>query len=154
MTTLDQRSSHPTLSMADAAAANTADFVVLFGRILMGWIFLRSGYGKIFDIAAYSTTFPARGLMPWMAYISVPVEFFGGLALILGIATRYVAAVLVVFVLVASFSSHAYWLMTDANLRRINDSSFWKNIAMIGGLLFAFVTGPGRLSIDRLLTRR
>jgi putative oxidoreductase len=154
MTTLDSRSSHPTLSMADAMAANTADFLVLFGRILMGWIFLRSGYGKIFDIAAYSTTFPARGLMPWMAYISVPAEFFGGLALILGIATRYVATVLVVFVLVASFSSHAYWLMSDANLRRINDSSFWKNMAMIGGLLFLFVSGPGRLSVDRLLARR
>ena len=154
MTTLDQRSSHPTLSMADAVAANTADFVLLCGRILMGWIFLRSGYGKIFDIAAYSTTFPARGLMPWMAYIAVPVELFGGLALILGIATRYVAAVLVVFVVVASFSSHAYWLMTDANMRRINDASFWKNMAMIGGLLFAFVAGPGRLSVDRLLARR
>ena len=152
--TINAPSSHPTLSMADAVAANTADFVLLCGRILMGWIFVRSGYGKIFDIAAYSTTFPARGLMPWMAYIAVPVELFGGLALILGLATRYVAAVLVVFVLVASFSSHAYWLMTDANLRRINDSSFWKNIAMIGGLLFLFVTGPGRLSVDRLLARR
>ena len=154
MTTLDPRSSHPTLSMADALAANSADVVVLLGRILMGWIFLRSGYGKIFDIAAYSTTFPARGLAPWLAYISVPVEFFGGLALILGVATRYVAAVLVVFVVVASFSSHAYWLMSDANLRRINDSAFWKNIAMTGGLLFAFVCGPGQLSIDRLLARR
>jgi putative oxidoreductase len=60
----------------------------------------------------------------------------------------------VVFVVVASFSSHAYWLMSDANLRRVNDSMFWKNIAMIGGLLFAFVTGPGRLSVDRLLARR
>ena len=154
MTTLDSRSSHPTLSMADAVAANTADFLVLCGRILMGWIFLRSGYGKIFDIAAYSNTFPARGLMPWMAYIAVPAEFFGGLALILGLATRYVVAVLVVFTLVASFSSHAYWSMSDANLRRINDSSFWKNMAMVGGMLALFVTGPGRLSLDRLLARR
>ena len=153
MTVVNSPSSHPSLSAADALAANTADFVLLCGRILMGWIFVRSGYGKIFDIAAYSNTFPARGLAPWMAYIAVPVEFFGGLALMLGIATRYVAAVMLVFLIVASFSSHAYWAMSDANAKRINDASFWKNVAMMGGMLFLFVAGPGRLSVDRFLRR-
>jgi len=154
MTVMNSPSSHPSLSMADALAANTADFVLLCGRILMGWIFVRSGYGKIFDVATYSGTFPARGLAPWMAYIAVPVELFGGLALLLGIATRYVAAVMLFFLIVASFSSHAYWSMTDANARRINDVNFWKNVAMMGGMLFLFVCGPGRLSVDRLLARR
>lgn len=149
-----QSSSHPALSHADTMATATADFLLLFGRILLGWIFVRSGYGKIFDIAAYSTTFPGRGLPTWLAYVAVPAEFFGGIALLLGFATRYVVIVMVVFMLVATFSSHAYWNFTDAAQRRVQDSAFWKNIAMLGGFLFLFVAGPGRWSIDAMLRRR
>jgi len=105
----EARSSHPAFAMGDKLAMSTADFLLLAGRILLGWIFLRSGMGKISDIAAYGAGFPGRGLMPWMAYIAVPFELFGGIALILGIATRYVVLGFIIFLLVASFSSHAYW---------------------------------------------
>jgi len=99
-------------------AANSADAVLLIGRILLGWVFVRSGYGKLFNVEAYAATFPVRGLPPFLAYIAVPVEFFGGIALILGLATRYVVLVMVVFMLVATFSSHRYWEFADAAARR------------------------------------
>lgn len=149
-----QSSSHPALSSADQLADVTSDFVLLVGRILLGWIFVRSGYGKIFDVAAYSNTFPVRGLHPWLAYIAVPVEFFGGIALILGLATRYVVLVMIVFMLVATFSSHRYWDFTEAAARRSQESSFYKNMAMLGGFLFLFVCGPGRLSLDGWLRKK
>jgi putative oxidoreductase len=152
--TMMSPSSHPALSAADRLAANTQDFVLLCGRILMGWIFVRSGLPKLFDIPGVAATYPPRGLIPALAYIAVPVEFFGGLALLLGFATRYVAWLMVAFVLIASFSSHAYWTMTEAAARRTNDSQFWKNMAMLGGLLFLFASGPGALSLDRWLARR
>ncbi len=154
MTIPTEKSSLPALSHADALAANTADFLLLAGRILLGWIFVRSGYGKIFDIGAYAATFPARGLSPFLAYVSVPLEFFGGIAIILGLATRYVVIAMIAFMLVATFSSHAYWTFTDANVRRVQDSSFYKNVAMLGGFLFLFVTGSGRFSADHWLRRR
>ena len=108
MSSIAQNSSHPSLSHADSVAASTSDFILLVGRILLGWIFVRSGYGKIFDIPAYAAGFPARGLPTFLAYIAVPAEFFGGIALILGIATRYVVLVMIIFMLVATFSSHRY----------------------------------------------
>jgi putative oxidoreductase len=148
------RSSHPVLSHADGVAASTADVVLLIGRIMLGLIFVRSGYGKLFTIEAVAAGFPPRGIPAFMAYISVPVEFFGGLALLFGIATRYVVMVMVVFMLVATFSSHRYWEFTDAAQRRVQDSSFWKNIAMLGGFCFLFVTGAGRLSLDYFLRKR
>ena len=58
------RSSHPALSMTDNVAMSTEDFLLLAGRILLAWIFLRSGWGKIGDIAGYSAGFPARGAIP------------------------------------------------------------------------------------------
>jgi len=149
-----QNSSHPALSGIDGVAASNSDVILLIGRILLGWIFVRSGYGKIFDIPTYAATFPARGLPTFLAYIAVPAEFFGGIALILGLATRYVVLVMVIFMLVATFSSHRYWEFTDVAVRRAQDSSFYKNIAMLGGLLFLFVGSPGRFSIDTWLRKR
>ena len=148
-----QTSSHPALSGADPIAAATTDFVMLCGRILLGWIFIRSGYPKLFDIAGVAATFPPRGIPAWMAYISVPAEFFGGLAILFGFATRYAAVVMVIFVLVASFSSHRYWDVADAAMRRAQDSSFWKNMGILGAILFLFANGAGRLSLDRMLGR-
>lgn len=154
MSLYDGNSSHPALSHADGIAASTADVVLLIGRILLGLIFVRSGFGKLFDIGAVAATFPPRGIPAYMAYISVPVEFFGGLALIFGIATRYVVVVMVVFMLVATFSSHRYWEFADAAQRRVQESSFWKNMAMLGGFGFLWVVGPGRLSLDGWLRKR
>jgi putative oxidoreductase len=148
------RSSHSALSCADGIATSTGDFILLAGRILLGWIYLSSGFPKLFHIAQVAATYPPRGLPEWLVWIAVPAEFFGGLFLIFGFAARYVAIVLIVFTIVASFSSHAYWEIADAARRRAQDTNFWKNMSMIGGFLIYFVAGPGRFSIDRWLAKR
>jgi putative oxidoreductase len=150
----NETSSHPALSHADGLAANTSDILLLIGRILLGWIFVRSGYGKLFSLDAYAATLPPRGIPAFLVYIAVPVEFFGGLALIFGLATRYVVMIMIVFMLVATFSSHRYWEVTDLATRRVQDSAFYKNIAMLGGFVFLFVCGSGRLSLDNWLRKR
>jgi putative oxidoreductase len=147
-----QQSSHPALSYADQAAANAADIVLLIGRILLGWIFVRSGYGKLFKIPGVAATFPMRGIPAFMAYISVPVEFFGGLALIFGFATRYFTLIFVIFMLVATFSSHRYWDFPEAQ-QVAQASNFYKDMVMLGGIFFLFVVRPGRLSVDGWLRR-
>ena len=149
-----ETSSHPALSYADGFAASTSDILLLIGRILLGWIFVRSGYGKLLNIDAYAATLPPRGIPAFMVYIALPVEFFGGLALIFGLATRYVVMIMIVFMLVATFSTHHYWTFTDAAARRVQDSSFYKNMAMLGGFFFLFVCGSGRLSLDGWLRKR
>ena len=129
------------------------DFFLLVGRVMIGWIFLQSGWGKLFNIAGVATTFPRRGLAPWMAYISVPAEFLGGLFLILGFATRYTVLVMLFFTIVASFSSHAYWSVPDA--QRVNQATnFWKNVSIMGGLIVLFVSAAGRISLDNILFRK
>jgi putative oxidoreductase len=141
------------LSCADKLAAQWQDFLLLVGRVVLGWIFVFYGWGKLFTIAQYSTTFPGRGLSPWMAYIAVPAEFFVGVALLLGFATRYSVLILLFFMLVASFSSHAYWSVPSAQ-RGNQTAHFWKNISMMGGLLLLFITGPGRFSLDSMLAKK
>lgn len=146
-------SSHRYLSYADRLVALWRDFLLLVGRIMMGWIFFQSGWGKIGNIAGVAKTFPRRGLAEWLAYVSVPAEFFGGLFLILGFATRYTVLVMLIFTIVASFSSHAYWSVPEAQ-RAAQASSFWKNIAIMGGLITLSVSTAGRLSLDYHLSRK
>jgi putative oxidoreductase len=150
----NEPSSLPALSHADALAANLADFVLLLGRVLLGCIFVYYGFGKLFNIAGYAATFPPRGLPAFLAYIAVPIEFFGGVALVLGIATRYVVLVMIAFLLVATFSSHRYWEIADLARRGAQIGNFYKNLSMLGGFLVLFVCGPGRFSVDGWLRRR
>ena len=146
-------SSHPLLSYADGVAVLWQDFLLLVGRVMIGWIFFQSGWGKLFNITGVGKTFPQRGLPEWMAYISVPSEFFGGLFLLLGFATRYTTIVMLIFTIVATFSSHAYWSVPDA--QRVNQAThFWKNISMMGGIVVLFVRAAGRFSLDNWLRAR
>ena len=120
---------------------------------MLGWIFMQSGWRKLQDIPAFAATMPRRGLPEFMGYIAPPLEFIGGLAILAGIGTRYAALVILLFTIIATFSSHAYWSYPPAQ-QSSHASHFWKNVSMMGGILLLFVTAGGRLSLDWLLRRK
>ena len=84
-----------------------------------------------------------------MAPIGAAVEFFGGLAIVLGIETRYAAALMIAFVIVATLISHRFWEYQDA-ARQMQLTHFSKNMAIIGGFVLLFVQGGGRFAVARL----
>jgi putative oxidoreductase len=149
----DSQSSHPMLSYADRLAAAWQDFLLLAARVLVGLIFVQSGWRKLMDIPAFVATMPRRDLPGFLGYVAPPVEFLGGLAILLGFATRYAALMILIFTIVATFSSHRYWNVPEAQ-RTNQQSHFMKNVCMMGGILLLFITGAGRLSFDRWLARR
>src|SRR2546428_168943 len=71
------------------------DTIVLLGRILIGGIFVQSGFDKLMGLDAFAAGLAARGLpaalMPVLAPIGASVEFFGGLAIVFGLMTRCAA---------------------------------------------------------------
>jgi len=142
------------LSRADGLAAHAQDVLLLLGRVLLGWIFVQSGWGKLMDIPGFVATLPRRGLPDLLGYIAPPVEFIGGLLILFGLATRYTALLMLLFIIIASFSSHRYWDFTDAAQRQQQHTHFWKNVSMMGGQILLFVAGAGRYSLDRLLMRQ
>ena len=142
------------LYLADGLAARGQDFLLLAGRVLIGWIFITSGWRKLLDIPAFAATMPRRDLPIFLGYIAPPVEFFGGVFLVLGFATRYTTLLMLLFMIIATFSSHRYWTFTDSAQYTSQSSNFWKNVSMTGGIVLLFVTGAGRYAIDRLLRRR
>lgn len=146
-------SSLPALSYTDKLAAQWTDFLLLVGRVLIGWIFVSSGWRKLMDIPAFVKTMPNRGLPDFLGYVAPPVEFIGGLCLIAGLATRYAALVMLLFVIIATFSSHAYWTFPQAQQGN-QIAHFWKNMSIKGGLVFLFVIGAGRYALDWMLAKR
>ena len=105
-----QNSSHSALAGEDSVATSMSDVVLLIGRILLGWIFRAQRIRKTLRYPGLCRDTPGRAGCPaFLAYISVPAEFFGGLAIMFGFATRYAAVVMTIFMLVATFSSHRYW---------------------------------------------
>ena len=79
--------------------------------------------------------------------IGLVIELVGGLALLLGLGTRYAAAILAFFTLVASFVFHAYWAV-PAEMKMVAQLLFNKNIAIVGGLLAFAAFGAGAWSLD------
>ena len=51
-----------------------------------------------------------------------------------------VAAMLIVFTLMANFMYHHFWSMTDPQLRRTHTWIFCNNIAVMGGLLMVIAS--------------
>ena len=96
---------------------------------------------------------PRRGLPEFMGWIAPPVKFIGGLLILFGVATRYAALLILLFTIIATFSSHRYWDFADAAQRQQPRTQFWKNVSMMGGQVLLFVTGAGRCSLDWMLAR-
>jgi putative oxidoreductase len=137
----------------DRLAAMWQDFLLLAARILIGWIFISSGWRKLMDIPGFVKSMPRRDLPEFLGYVAPFVEFIGGLFMVAGLATRYTALVMLLFMMFATFSSHRYWTYPEAQQANQN-SHFWKNISMTGGILLLYVTGAGRYALDALLGRK
>jgi putative oxidoreductase len=66
--------------------AGWQDGVLLVARVLLGAIFVQSGFGKLTNLSGFATGLERMGVpMPYLAgTIGACVEFFGGLAIVLG----------------------------------------------------------------------
>jgi putative oxidoreductase len=143
------------ITCADALAARVGDTVLLVGRLAMGIIFFQSGFTKLTGLSAFIGSLGNRGV-PFPDFwgpVGAISEFTGGTLIILGLGTRYAAALIVIFVIIATAISHRYWEFAEP-ARRLQQGQFFKNVAIIGGGLFLFVCGAGRFSFDALILKK
>ena len=130
-----------------------ADFLILVARIMMGLIFVLSGWPKLMHYNTTVTGLTHRGIPEFIALLGPPVEFFGGLAILLGFMSAYAAPLMLVFTVIATVTSHRFWQFSDPAQYRAQNTNFWKNVSMMGGMLLLFVTAGGRYSVDWMLFR-
>jgi putative oxidoreductase len=135
----------PTMQNLDTALAAG-------GRLLIAALFLLSGIGKISTPAMTQGYIASAGLpAPLLAYlIAIIIEVGDGLILIVGFRTRIVALILAAFSLAAALVFHNK--LADPN----EMIHFFKDIAILGGLLQVAAFCPGSVSLDarRLILAR
>ena len=121
----------------------------LAARLLMVALFLPAGIGKLTGFAGTVGYISSVGLpLPTLgAAIALIVEIVGSLALLAGFGTRIAALALAAFTLVASFFFHNYWGV-PADQAFMQQLLFFKNIAVVGGLLAIAANGAGAWSLD------
>ena len=72
-------------------------FALLVLRFVLGAIMIAHGYHKVFGGFHHHMEFVASlGIPSWMAYLSAGTEFFGGIAIVLGLFTRFFSLAFVI----------------------------------------------------------
>jgi putative oxidoreductase len=112
-------------------------------RIVAGFLLLWHGSQKLFS-------FPPAGheIPKYIVFVAGPIEFFGGLLVMIGLWTRCAAFI------ISGEMAYAYWFVhgTHALLPIINGGE----MSMIYCFLFLFIStrGPGVFSIDHILKKK
>jgi putative oxidoreductase len=133
--------------MGEGRGLYVSNGVLLLSRLLLGACFLPSAIGHLSNISGFAASLTMKGV-PYAdvaATLIVLAELFGPLALILGLAPRLSASVLIVATLVTTGALHRFW--DYGGLTRYTEQAiFLAHLGVIAGLLLSIVTGPGEWS--------
>ena len=126
------------------------DIALLVARLFIASMFLPAGLEKLFNFSKFSASLAAKGFpyaKVW-AVLGVGVEVIGPIALIVGAWSQWTAAALIVFTLFTTWTTYKS-AMFSLPFRNPQHPHFFKNVAVMAGLLFYFVSGPGAMSWRR-----
>jgi uncharacterized membrane protein YphA (DoxX/SURF4 family) len=122
----------------------TTTVVRALARALTGAVYIAGGYavvrapgGRVGKAA--DTLAKIRRVVPLP---NGGTQLVAGAALALGIKPRFSAAVLAASLLPTTIAGHAFWTVDDPSERQVQQVQFLKNMAMLGGLLFAMIDSP------------
>lgn len=124
-------------------------------RIIVGIIFMAHGSQKLFGwfggggLAGTAQFMESLGLTPatLMAALSGGAEFFGGLALVIGLLVRPAAVALIGLLVVAILSVHIH------NGLFMQNNGYEFALALLGGALAVLFEGAGRASLDAAISK-
>jgi putative oxidoreductase len=123
-------------------------------RLYWGWQFVQTGWGKMHHIAKITGFFASLNIPfpAFNAYFVSGLEFFGGLLLIVGFASRFTGLLLAFNMLVA------YWTADHEALASIFSDPGKFYVADPYTFLFAslmvLILGAGLFSVDALVAKR
>jgi putative oxidoreductase len=126
------------------------DVALLVGRLFVASMFLPSGIDKLMNFSKFTASLASKGFpyaKAW-AVLTVAAEVLGSIGLIIGAYAQWTAAALIVLTCVTTWATHK-WAIFDLAVRQPQNAQFFRNVAVIAGLLFYFVSGPGGYSWRR-----
>jgi putative oxidoreductase len=136
--------------------SSNAGFSALMLRVPVGIIFAAHGAQKLFawfggsGLEGTGGWMDSIGLSPGivMAFLAGAAEFFGGIALVLGLLTRPAALSLVITMVVAIFAVHFQ------NGLFMSNNGYEFGLALLAASVSLLLSGGGKASVDNLLAKR
>ncbi len=124
----------------------------LAGRVLLSLIFLMSAVGNKIPNFSQVTEFIASEGVPMpsvMLFGGIVFLVAGSLSIVLGLKARGGAALLLTFLVLATYYFHDFWNF-EGEAAQQQMISFMKNLALMGAMLMIMARGSGDLSLDNL----
>ena len=123
--------------------------ISIASRLLMALIFIISGWEKLTTFSGSEAYLSSLGipLVGLATPLVILIELGGGLALLAGFKTRWVAGVLAVFAVATALIAHSN--LAD----QAQSIHFMKNLAIAGGLLLFVKYGAGEASVDERMRK-
>ncbi len=139
----------------DRLVRSEAGWSALVLRVPVGIILMAHGAQKLFGwfgghgLEGTGQWMASIGLQPGflMALLAGSAEFFGGLALLLGLLVRPAAAVVAFAMAIAVFVAHG------GNGLFLSNNGWEYALALLAVSVALAISGGGRISVDRLLSR-
>ena len=134
-------------SLSPIVGIAQADLAAFLLRVSMGVLFFAHAWLKIviFTPAGTAAYFGSLGLPPALAYVVIAMELLGGIALILGLWSRWVSLALVPILLGSIWTTHG-----DAGFFFSNPGGGWEFPAFWAvALMVQALLGNGALALGR-----
>src|SRR5207245_5190427 len=133
-------------------------------RLIVGFGFMEHGFAKLSkDPDAFAAILHALGVPAphFMAWSTILIEIFGGLAVILGAFVALVSLPMAALLLVAIFTVHLPYGFSSIKLIAVTPAGahfgpvgYECNLLYLACLVALVLGGPGSLAIDSLIKRR
>lgn len=119
-------------------------FAHAVARVLIASYFMSRAAGLIIDPASMNQFLAVSDVPDYLRWPNAGFEFLAAFAIMIGFQTRTAAALLALYVFWSSF------ILNYAPGDAYAIGAFWRDLAMIGGLLMLFSHGRGCLAVDNL----
>ena len=130
-----------------ASAAESAmheEIILLVGRLLLAWIFVREGAFLIFNFDAAASGMAKLGVPAFALVATIALQLVAGAAIAVGWHARLGAAGLGLFCVATAWLFHSNFAVRNELLH------FDKDLAIAGGMFMLMARGAGRWSVDSL----
>jgi putative oxidoreductase len=120
----------------------------LLARLALSVEFVYAALGKTLGWSGQAAYMASQGMtfIPPLLAAALVIEAVGSLLLITGFKARAAAGVMCVYLGIVTVRLHGFWHMTGM-AAGANETHFFKNLGMMGGLLMIVVYGPGRWAL-------
>jgi putative oxidoreductase len=117
----------------------------LIGRTLLAVIFIIAGCKKIIGFTGTAGYMASKGLpmSEVLLVLTIIIELGGGLMILIGWQARWAATAIFLFLIPVTYVFHPAW----SDPEQFN--AFFKNLAIMGGMMYIMVHGSGPLSLRR-----